>query len=114
MIEDIVSGLIITAIGAYTYLAYNHPREFRLSAPFLAGLGLLATLIMLAYNFGASDAYLALIPLLEADSFNRANEAVDGATFPGWLLVGLFPALWIYLAILWAVSFLKKKKDEAE
>lgn len=97
MFEAIVSGLLISSLGALSFLAYNHPTEYRAFSNFVIG-GLVATgLVVLSCMVALLTAEAEILAKLADAGLSDAEKIVRNT------LKGVVPRallLWSGLAII--------------
>lgn len=119
MIDTVVAGLVIAAISALTWVAYNHPADFKRASPRVWLVSLWGQTLIMAWFFSQLYARETVVTgLFQAelpDAAEVANElmytegktlAIASMTLLAWL---------VFLVILeyWVARLKKTPADES-
>jgi len=114
MLENIVGGLVLAAVGALFYLAYEHGSEFRKIQPNLL-IGACAIWVGCAiWNFAIQASFRKTLKFVKLDEFDSATSAINSVTInPEIHLIAGLGAFFGLMLATW-VSRLKDSGDESE
>ena len=114
MIETIVSGLILAGVSALAYLSYSHPRQFKLIAPWLAGVAILLSVGTWIWAFAILSAKGAVSGVPDGGNDIPYQTALDALMPPIWLLTIGLPAALLYILILnfWVTTLKDDHKNQ--
>lgn len=113
MIETIVSGLILAGVSALAYLSYSHPRQFKVIAPWLAGVATLLGVGTWIWAFAILSAEAAVIGVPDGGNDLPYQTVLDSLMPPIWLLTIGLPAAFLYILVLrfWVTTLKDDHKD---
>lgn len=78
-----------TAVTGFGFLAYNHPREYRRLAPFLAAACFAVGALMYCWLLAVQRTELAVIPLVKEPNFGRLSAVVQDLKPSLWVIEGI-------------------------
>jgi hypothetical protein len=120
MAETVGAGLVLAALSALTFMAYQHPNAFpKIALPLLL-LAIVGMACALAWNSGNYNVRSAVLSLVPFEKFQTAIDAMDARLIPAWIGLGIPAGLMVYLSFLLRLPQIlgmqqqEQKKDDEE
>ncbi len=97
-----IAPLAISVASGLAFLAVKHPTIYERLFNALYGLMFLAFLTQMAWNFGVTSSFTAVIPFIHPDKVAVARAASDALTVSSaWIFISPFIVMGYLLFLSW-------------
>jgi hypothetical protein len=100
-----LAPVIVAIGGGLAFLAYVHPREYRVLTVIILGGLILLMVGGIVWNQSYSETYLAVLRshVVPSDKLDQLTAATDALALPWWWFPALFVG-WLYVSFLSSLS----------
>jgi hypothetical protein len=103
MVETIIGGAILAALGGFAFLAYNHSHSYARLFGIIVCVPWVATIALLIWFGASNETYITLLPFMRPADMDSALHVLDPSRHAlFWALTGTV-AFSIYAGFLRAL-----------